>query len=120
MPPKRPSKAPRPTRTLNGVLEQECGKCQNWFEKAGPSFKAARSNKIVDTCKRCRDNITQGIRDRNQAIVAGPSNTEPSSSTGSTIVVDTSLLADVPIPAAASIASGAGTVCYAKMSSNIY
>jgi hypothetical protein len=64
--------------------------------------------------------ITQGRRDRNQATVAGPSNTEPSSSTGSTIVVDTGLPVNVPIPAAASIASRAGTVCYAKMSSNIY
>jgi hypothetical protein len=120
MPPEGASKAPRPTRILNGVLEQECGRCQNWFEKAGPSFKAARSNKIVDTCKRCRHNITKGRRDRNQALVAGPSNAEPSSSTGSTIVVDTGLSADVPIPAAASIASRAGTVYYAKMSSYIY
>src|ERR1700750_369674 len=110
MPPKGVSKAPRPTRTLNGVLEQECGKCQNWFEKAGPSFKAARSNKIVDTCKRCRDDITQGRRDRNQATVAGPSNAEPSSSTESTIIVDTGLLAHLPIPAPASIASRAGNV----------
>src|SRR5271168_1249508 len=118
MPLKRASKAPRPTRTLNGVLEQECGRCQNWFDKAGPSFKAARSDKIVDTCKRCRDDITQGIRDRTHATLAGPSNAEPSSSTGSTIVVDTGL--PVPIPAAAYIASRAGTVCYANMSSNIY
>jgi hypothetical protein len=120
MPPKGASKALRPTRTVNGVLEQECGRCQNWFEKAGPSFKAARSNKIVDTCKKCRDDITQGRQHRNQALVAGLSNAEPSSSTGSTIVVDTGLPAVVPIPTAASIASRVGTICYAQMSSDIY
>ena len=103
--------------------------CRSWWYRpptGGRFFKrkewqpTSRSNKIVDTCKKCRDDITQGIRDRNQATVAAPSNAEPSFSTGSTIAVDTGLPADVPIPAAASIASRAGTVCYAKMSSNIY
>jgi hypothetical protein len=95
MPPKK-VKAPPATRTaFDGSIEQQCHKCQNWKPQL-PDYKAARGNKIVDTCQGCRNdmNALYQAKKNNRSGLTREQDDNAESVTSSTIVVDTGMGGD--------------------------
>ena len=99
MPPKK-AKAPPATRiAFDGSIEQQCQKCQNWKPQL-PDFKAARGNKIVDTCQGCRNDINAQyqVKKKNRNSVTREQDENAELVTSFIIVVDASIGEDVIIP----------------------
>ena len=96
MPPKNVNVPPATKTAFDSSIEQQCQKCHNWKLQL-PDFKAARGNKIVDTCQGCRNdmNAQYQAKKKNRSGLTREQDDNAESVTSSTIVVDTSMGEDV-------------------------
>lgn len=101
-----PNVAPLTRIAADGSIEQYCKKGSHWKPQL-PDFKAARGNKLVDTCQACRDGMKSNAQARKASNLAHSQADDDESITSSTIVVDTG--GDVAMGEAEG--GGAGTVC---------
>lgn len=63
----------QPTRTAaDGTLQQQCQKCDRWKPQL-PDFKAARGEKIVQTCKSCRDSMKKPYNRKGSSLARATS-----------------------------------------------